>query len=148
MNNIKKYKVGLVIGRFQPFHKGHHYLIKEGLKIAESVIIGIGSANVSDMDNPYSIEVRQQTLYSVFKKEMNSGQIEKIVPLDDDISDDVWLEKLFKKTGKIDVVIGNNDRVKGIMEAAGYKTLPIKFYKREIYEGKKIREKLRKKNLL
>ena len=145
---MKKYKTGLIIGRFQPLHKGHLYLIKEGLKLADKIMIGIGSANVSDTDNPYSVTQRIQMLEKALHKEIQTGHIIKIVSLDDNQSDSVWLDVLLKKTGKFDVVIGNNERVKGIMEHAGYPVEPVQYYKREIYEGRKIREKLRRKKLL
>ena len=145
---MKKYKMGLIIGRFQPLHKGHIYLVKEGQKIAGQLIIAIGSANVSDFDNPYSINQRIQTLADTFKDELDRGQIQKIIPLDDNASDDVWLTQLRKSAGNFDVVIGNNERVQGIMERAGCPVVPVSFYKRKVYEGKKIREKLRQKNLL
>ena len=43
-----KYKVGFVLGRFQPFHRGHQYLIEKALEQCESVIVGVGSVNVED----------------------------------------------------------------------------------------------------
>jgi HTH-type transcriptional regulator, transcriptional repressor of NAD biosynthesis genes len=36
---MKKYKTGLVIGKFYPFHKGHEYLIESALKNSEKVTV-------------------------------------------------------------------------------------------------------------
>ena len=41
----KKYSVAVYIGRFQPFHNGHLHAIKEGLRIADRVLILVGSAD-------------------------------------------------------------------------------------------------------
>lgn len=37
----------LIIGRFQPFHKGHLSVIKMVAEKSDSIIIGIGSAQLS-----------------------------------------------------------------------------------------------------
>jgi HTH-type transcriptional regulator, transcriptional repressor of NAD biosynthesis genes len=37
--NMKRYKNGLILGKFYPFHRGHEYLIREGLKICEHLTI-------------------------------------------------------------------------------------------------------------
>jgi len=42
-------------------------------------------------------------------------------------------------SGKIDVVIGNNEWTNGIFERAGYPVLRLGFYKRYLYEGVRIR---------
>lgn len=136
--------IGLIIGRFQPLHKGHIYLIKEGLKIAKKLVIGIGSANIIDFDNPFSADERERTLKEMIQKEHLDSHIIKIIRLDDNPSDSIWLKQLLQKTGSIDVVIGNNERVKGIFENAGYKVQDIPYFKRHIYEGRKIREKMRR----
>jgi nicotinamide-nucleotide adenylyltransferase len=140
--------VGLIIGRFQPLHKGHIYLIKEGLKIARTLVIGIGSANIIDFDNPFSAEERERTVKEMLKEEHLDEHIIKIVRLDDNPSDSIWLKQLLEKTGAIDVVIGNNERVKEIFENAGYQVQDVPYFKRDIYEGKKLREQLRKEKKL
>ena len=49
-------KTALIVGRFQPFHKGHLFLIKKALEKANKIIIGIGSANIIDENNPIDFE--------------------------------------------------------------------------------------------
>lgn len=61
----KKYKVGLYIGRFQPFHNGHLYMVKEAMKQCEFLIIAIGSAQESRTEkNPFSIYERYKYIRS------------------------------------------------------------------------------------
>lgn len=56
---MKKYKLAVYIGRFQPFHLGHRYVIDEALKIADQVLVLVGSANASrSIRNPFSLEER------------------------------------------------------------------------------------------
>ncbi len=42
---MKKYKTGLVIGKFYPFHKGHEYLIQTALSNADKVTVIICQTN-------------------------------------------------------------------------------------------------------
>jgi len=50
-------KTGLIIGRFQPFHNGHLYAIKNALKKVDELVIAIGSSQyVNTEDNPFSFE--------------------------------------------------------------------------------------------
>ena len=48
---MRKYKVGLLVGRFQPFHKGHLHLIEKSLNLVDMLVVGIGSVGVIDTDN-------------------------------------------------------------------------------------------------
>ena len=139
-----RYKVGFVLGRFQPFHRGHRYLVEKALEQCDSVIIGVGSANVHDEKNPFSFEERKKQISDALKKQEYFSRIKSIIALDDNPSDDVWLAELLKKTGKIEVVFGNNEWPNGIFEKAGLKVVRVPLYKRNIYEGTKIRAKLKR----
>lgn len=139
----KKYKIGIVIGRFQPFHKGHKYLIKRALERVEKLYLGIGGANLKDSDNPYTSKKRVNFLKKFITEEGLSKNILGIVPLNNHPDDAVWLKKLLKKTGSVEVVIGNNEWVNGIFEDAGIPAIRIKHLKRHIYEGTKIRKLMR-----
>ena len=69
-----KFKIALLVGRFQPFHKGHLYLIKKALEVADQLIIGIGSANITDVNNPLDYEIRRKIIKAVlYKNGKNSG---------------------------------------------------------------------------
>jgi nicotinamide-nucleotide adenylyltransferase len=135
-----KYKVGLVVGRFQPFHKGHLYLIKKALTIADKIIIAVGSSNIKDGDNPVSYEARVKILNDVLAHENLKEKVLKIVPSPDHPSDEEWLKLLFKSTGKFDAEIGNNDWVNRILSGAGYNVVKIPYFKRDLYQGVFIRE--------
>lgn len=135
----RNYKVGLVIGRFQPFHLGHKFLIDESLKLCDYIILGIGSSNKSDDKNPYSADKRLKFLTKFIREEKIEDRVLKIVKLHDNPDDDVWFENLLMQTGKFDVTIGNNPWNNGIIERHGIPAVIIGFYKRKILEGIKIR---------
>lgn len=139
------YSKGLLIGRFQPFHKGHLYLIKHVQKKVKKLVIGIGSANIFDEDNLFSYEDRKKMVEKVIKEEKLDDFIEKIVPLNDYYDDELWFKNTLHKTGQIDVVIGNNEWPNHIFEERGYRIWRVGFFKKYLYEGEKVRRLIRQK---
>jgi len=136
-----KYKVALIVGRFQPFHKGHLFLVKKALEKAEKIIIGIGSANMSDENNPIDYETRKKIIKAVaYKEKIFGNRLIKIIPLDDFFDDKKWLENLKKLVGKFDLALGNNNWTNNLLKKAGYKVLKVDYYKRTLYEGWRIRK--------
>ena len=143
---MKKYSIGIVIGRFQPFHKGHAYLINRALKLCDKLIIGIGSSNFSNKDNPFSCEKRLEMVKKFIKESSftkasaDKGKIIKVVPIPDVPDDNEWLKITVKNAGKFDVSFGNNDWVNGIFKENGIEVIEVSYYKRYLLEGTKIRE--------
>ncbi len=138
-------KIALIVGRFQPFHKGHLFLIKKALENANKIIIGIGSANISDVNNPIDFETRKKVIKAVFYKEGIEEKLVKVVPLDDFFNDQKWLDNLKKQVGEFDIALGNNEWTNNILKKAGYKVLKVDYYKRGEYEGWRIRKLIREK---
>ena len=61
------YDSGLIVGRFQTFHKGHQSLVDAGLQLCDRVLILIGSAQESGTErNPYNISTRIDVIRSVY----------------------------------------------------------------------------------
>ena len=64
----RKYTLAVFIGRFQPPHLGHIHVINEGLKLADRVLVLIGSAHKpSDVKNPWTCEERAAMIYDCFE---------------------------------------------------------------------------------
>ena len=54
---------GIVLGRFQPFHNGHAYLVEQALARFEKVTIAVGSAQDEwTVDNPFSFAERRDMI--------------------------------------------------------------------------------------
>ncbi len=133
-------KIALIVGRFQPFHKGHLFLIKKALEKSDKIIVGIGSANIIDENNPIDFETRKKVIKAVFYKEGIEDKLIKIVPLADYFDDKKWLLNLIKQVGKFDLTLGHNEWTNNILKKAGYKVLKVDYYKRPLYEGWRIRK--------
>lgn len=140
---MKKYRTGVVVGRFQPFHLGHKYLIEKALQKVERLFIVIAATNLKDDDNPYDSRKRMGLVKKFINEEGLSKKIIKVITLKNVPDDTLWLSNLLKKTGRVEVVIGDNEWVNGIFENAKIPALRIGHHKRRILEGTKIRKLMR-----
>jgi adenylyl-sulfate kinase len=62
-NSHKKY--ALFIGRWQPFHNGHRYLVDEALAKGDNVCVAIRDTEISG-SNPFTVEQRSEMLRRVY----------------------------------------------------------------------------------
>ena len=64
---MKKYKLGLILGRFQGIHIGHESIINKAIELCEDVLVFIGSSDKSGtISNPFPYELRYKMLYDIF----------------------------------------------------------------------------------
>ena len=80
---MKLYNNGLLIGRFQPLHNGHVYMIRKALKICKTVTVFVGSSQEKGtFKNPFSYDYRKELITKTFKKYVISKRL-NILPLED-----------------------------------------------------------------
>lgn len=85
-------KLAFIVGRFQPFHKGHQNLIDSALE-CDRVLIFLGSSQESrTYKNPLTYDERKNIILSNY-----SGENIDFVPLIDFESDEEWLNEIEKK---------------------------------------------------
>lgn len=104
----KRYKTGLFIGRFQPFHKGHFLIIKQIAAQCENLIIGIGSSQSANQPrDPFSAEER----YEMVRRAMREADVEnyKIVCIPDINDNSKWVSHVKKIVGKFDMSWSGSD---------------------------------------
>ena len=104
-----KYQTGLILGRFQPIHRGHIYLMQQALEQCASIVIVVGSTNVSDDKNPFSFDQRKNMITKAVAKFNLSSRVKGIVAVPDNSSDDAWMKSIEKSVGEFDLVFGNNE---------------------------------------
>ena len=105
-----KLQLGLFIGRFQPFHRGHESIIRKMLEECEQVIIVIGSAQESDTElNPFRYEYRRLMIQKVFPDYYNRiiilGIADRAKPSDDESWGEYLLNTIYKNIGMMPDVI-------------------------------------------
>jgi nicotinamide-nucleotide adenylyltransferase len=131
----------LYIGRFQPYHRGHHAVIKEIASEVEEVIICIGSAQRShELDNPFTAGER----YLMISKSLRAEGILNfyIVPILDVNRNAVWVSHVESLIPPVDVVFAHNPLIERLFKERGYKVrVPFLFNRRE-YSGSEIRRRM------
>lgn len=78
------------IGRFEPFHNGHHAVVSRALKLADRVIVLIGSANKPrTIRNPWNVSEREVMIRAAFPDDTSRLIIR---PLRDHLyNDSLWV---------------------------------------------------------
>ena len=96
-------KTALILGRFQPFHNGHLFLVKKALEEAEKVKIVIGTAEKHhEKDNPFTAEEREEMIRLALKGEGIRNFEGFKLP---DIADDKkYVKYVRKNVGNYDIV--------------------------------------------
>lgn len=69
-------RVGLVHGRFQPFHRGHSYLVNKMKKECGVSVVLIGSVQLNDERNPLSYETRYKQIRKLHPDVFIGGNVD------------------------------------------------------------------------
>ena len=138
-----KNKKCLIIGRFQPFHGGHLYVLQKCLSDYEQVIIGIGSAQEDyTYQNPMTIKERKEMIERVFSSQKIKSSKYKIVALPDISTNSLWADYVAKKAGKFDYVVTASPFTKLLFGDSGYRVSEHALYQRKRYSGTEIRNRI------
>jgi nicotinamide-nucleotide adenylyltransferase len=130
---------GLLIGRFQPFHKGHLEAINFGLSKVEKLWIGIGSSNKShEKRNPFTADERKEMILS----SLDSKMLERVqiffVP--DTGDHEKWTYHVDSIVPQYDVVFSNDDFTLTLYKKRGTKVIEVPLLNRDVISGTNIRE--------
>jgi len=141
---LKKYKLGLLIGRFQPFHLGHLRAVQYAASKCEKLVIGIGSAQESGTErNPFDAETRKNMiLQSLIEVHTDVSKID-FIKIPDFMDDEKWYTYIKSQIKDIDIVFSGNPWVKRIFKTRGIKVVTPPWYNRGEISGTKVRSLIR-----
>jgi len=131
----------LIIGRFQPFHKGHLGVIRKISEASDNMIIGIGSAQYSHtVNNPFTAGER----YLMISDTLKDAGIDNayIVPMEDLNRYSVWVSHIVSMAPPFSVVYSNNTLTKRLFLEAGYALKDPPIYNRSEYSGTEVRRRM------
>ena len=88
-----RYHTGVFIGRFQPFHQGHEFIIREGLKSCQQIVLIVGSVHrARTVKNPFSLDERRALIMQSLSDVAERIHIE---PIEDTMyREQVWIEAI------------------------------------------------------
>lgn len=131
----------LIIGRFQPLHRGHLEVIRKVSAECDHVIIGIGSAQRSHTsDNPFTAGERYLMISETLKAEGISNAI--IVPVEDLNRYSVWVSHVESICPPFTIVYSNNASTRRLFQEAGYEVRKAPLYNRGEFSGTEVRKRM------
>ena len=138
----------VVLGRFQPFHLGHQYMLESAAKWRDennpptNLIIAVGSANrPQNLQNPWTHEERSQMIESwAHSKSMVNYLICRIPDIEDPPN---WVEHASRYHGKAGVLVTTDMGTAELYTAAGWEVVLLPLEQRERFEGWRVRETAR-----
>jgi len=134
---------GLLIGRFQPFHRGHLEVVRKvrADRPSATLLIGIGTADESyTWENPFTAGERIEMI----ERALSEAKVENVqlVPISDISRHALWVNYLEALLPPFDRVYTNNPLTRLLFERAGYLVESPPLFDRARYEGVRIREQL------
>jgi nicotinamide-nucleotide adenylyltransferase len=131
---------GFYIGRFQPYHDGHHRMVREIAEEVEELVLGIGSAGDSHTTHdPFTAGER---IMMITKSVVDLDLVTYPVPIEDLDRNSVWVSHVQSMSPRFDVAFSNNPLVIELFEEAGVEVRQSDMFNREELEGSAVRERM------
>jgi nicotinamide-nucleotide adenylyltransferase len=131
---------GFYIGRFQPYHEGHHAMVERIAEEVEELVLGIGSADQSHTPrNPFTAGER---IEMATKATAELDLITYAVPIEDLNRNAVWVSHVQSMSPRFDVAYSNNPLVVRLFEEAGVEVRSSPMFRREEFEGTEVRDRM------
>jgi len=131
---------GFYIGRFQPYHNGHHRMVAEIADAVDEVVLGIGSAG--DSHSPRNPFTAGERIMMVTKSVAEFDVTTYAVPIEDLDRNSVWVSHVQSMSPKFDVAYSNNPLVIQLFEEAGVEVRQSPMFDRDVLEGTELRERM------
>ncbi|MEO9295083.1 MAG: nicotinamide-nucleotide adenylyltransferase [Nitrososphaera sp.] len=135
--------VGLFIGRFQPFHKGHLETVRFALKSVDTLVIVIGSAQKShEVRNPFTAGER----ISMIRPALDAAKIDAtrvlLIPVPDVEVHALWTRQVDMLVPRYDVVFANDPFTLLLFRERNVKTVEAPLHDRNRMMGTEVRRRM------
>jgi nicotinamide-nucleotide adenylyltransferase len=134
---------GLLVGRFQPFHRGHLEVVRavRAQRPDEELILGVGSAQASyTWKNPFTSAERMEMIARATRDDRLEGVI--AVPIPDIDRHALWVAHVASLVPPFDRVYTNNPLTRLLFERARYAVESPALVDRESLEGESVRARI------
>lgn len=134
---------GLIVGRFQPFHRGHLAVVS-GLRRTHPespLLLAIGSAQESfTLENPFTAGERVEMIQRALSAERIEGCLP--VPVPDIHRHDQWVAYLRGLLPAFDVVYTNNPLTRLLFEREQVRVESPALFERDRFQGAVVRRRM------
>ncbi len=132
------------VGRFQPFHKGHLYTVRQIIERNEDLVIAIGSAQYSHTpENPFTGGERVAMIKATLIEERLPLSRIDIVPVPDINIHPLWVAHLRSLVPPFEKAYTHNPLVRQLFKDAGVTVDNTSLLEREQYSGDQVRSLMR-----
>ncbi|WP_136602063.1 nicotinamide-nucleotide adenylyltransferase [Salinigranum halophilum] len=131
---------GFYIGRFQPYHNGHHRMVEEIAGEVDELVLGIGSAG--DSHSPRNPFTAGERVMMVSKSVSDFDIVSYAVPIEDLDRNSVWVSHVQSMSPTFDVAYSNNPLVIQLFREAGVEVRQSPMFNRDVLEGTELRERM------
>jgi nicotinamide-nucleotide adenylyltransferase len=133
-------KRAFYIGRFQPYHNGHHAVLSAIARSADEIVIGIGSAQLShELQNPFTAGERVLMLTRSLR---GIGVPFYVIPIEDIRRNAIWAAHVMSMTPPFQIVHSANQLVVRLFAEAGISTHTDAMHERDRHSGTEIRRRM------
>jgi nicotinamide-nucleotide adenylyltransferase len=131
---------GFYIGRFQPYHNGHHRMIEEIVTEVDELVLGIGSAG--DSHSPRNPFTAGERIMMVTKSVADFDVVTYAVPIEDLDRNSVWVSHVQSMSPTFDIAYSNNPLVIQLFHEAGVEVRQSPMFNRDVLEGTELRDRM------
>ena len=140
---MSKSGVGLLVGRFQPFHNGHLAAVRYALRKVDYLYIVVGSAQRShERDNPFTAGERIMMIKAALDEAGIPARRWMLIPINDAQSHSVWTATLRSTVPRFDIVFSNDTLTIRLLEEEGTRVTPVPYLNRSEYSATNIRTRI------
>lgn len=141
MNNMQNI---VVLGRFQPFHKGHEYLVKSAVRLG-MVTIAIGSSEAEQgPDNPWSAEERTAMIKAWATGESIAVEVVCIPDINDPPK---WVKHATEYHGE-GILATSDENTAQLYRQSGWDVKDISMSSRENLQGWRVRQTMKMMSMI
>ncbi len=136
-------KRGIIIGRFQPPHRGHVEVFKQILREVDELIVVVGSAQESHtLENPFTAGERVLMISKALAEARVDLSRVHIIPIPDVNNNAIWVSHVTSLSPPFEIVYSGNPLVRRLFKEAGFETKTPPMFKRKEYWGTEIRDRM------
>ena len=136
-------RVGLLVGRFQPFHYGHLAAVRYALRKVEYLYIVVGSAQLShERDNPFTASERIEMIKGALDAGGVDGGRWMAIPIPDADSHAVWVSTVKSMVPRFNIAFTNDYLTFRLLQEEGLHVKAVPYFKRAEYSATNVRTRI------
>jgi len=135
-------KIGILVGRFQPLHKGHIEAIEFAENNSDKLYIIVGSAEKSNQKrNPFTFEERKKMIeLAIIDRKLHESIT--IVPINDANNHTEWILSIKNVIGAYNIIFTNDEVTEKLFNKDETKVINVPLLDRNALSATEVRRRL------